>query len=257
MVVMERRAFRIMFGVGDLIVTIAASLLMSLRRAEIEVRSGGTNSQAQKQGNQEERVHETKHLRESRTLPRIPQGKDHVAGASPGLRSLSEVGLLQSVSGASTAPSPNSLLSNRSSLLSRSSTKPINFMKSLIAATLLVASIGFAAPPDSPSPKAPSSPSKPNPVMPLNKLPDEAADGLKSGVKFILFSLEPPMTRAEANENLKPEQKHHGFKILGSTELVNAETKNSAITTLMDAVKNSNGGSAMCFSPRHSLRAVT
>ena len=65
------------------------------------------------------------------------------------------------------------------------------------------------------------------------------------------------MTRADTNEDLKPEQKHHGFKILGSTELVNVETKNSAISTLTDAVRNSDGGSAMCFSPRHSLRAIT
>lgn len=65
------------------------------------------------------------------------------------------------------------------------------------------------------------------------------------------------MTRKEANEELKPEQKHHGFKTLGSIELVNAEAKNSAISTLTEAVKNSDGGSAMCFSPRHSLRAIT
>lgn len=130
-------------------------------------------------------------------------------------------------------------------------------MKSFIAATLLFASIGFAAPADSPSPKAPSSPSKPKPVSPPNKLPDEAAEALKSGVKFILFSLEPPMTREEANEELKPEQNHHGFKILGSTELADAGTKNTAISTLTDAVRNSDGGSAMCFSPRHSLRAIT
>jgi len=130
-------------------------------------------------------------------------------------------------------------------------------MKSFIAATLLLASFGVAAPPDSPSPKAPSPPSKPNPVRPPNKLPDEAIEALKSAAKFILFSLEPFTPREEISR-LKPEQKHHGFKILGSTELVNAETKNSAISTLTDAVKNSDGGgSAMCFSPRHSLRAVT
>lgn len=128
-------------------------------------------------------------------------------------------------------------------------------MRFFIAATLFFASLGFAAPPDAPSPKAP--PSKTNPVRPPNKLPDEAAEALQSGVKFILFSLDPPMTRKEANEELKPEQKHHGFKILGSTELVTPETKGSAISTLTDAVKNSGGGSAMCFSPRHSLRAIT
>lgn len=58
-------------------------------------------------------------------------------------------------------------------------------------------------------------------------------------------------------ETLKPEQKHHGFKILGSTELVNADTKNSAINSITDAVKNFNGTGAGCFFPRHSLRVVT
>jgi hypothetical protein len=62
--VMERRAFRAMLGVCYLIVTVAAGRFMSLRRAKIEVSSGGTNSQAQKQGCQEERVHESEHQSE-------------------------------------------------------------------------------------------------------------------------------------------------------------------------------------------------
>ena len=84
-------------------------------------------------------------------------------------------------------------------------------------------------------------------MRPPNKLPDEAVEALKSGVKFILFSLDPPITFEAEREKLKPEQNHHGFKILGSTELVNAETKSNAITSLTDAVRDFNGNGAGCF----------
>jgi hypothetical protein len=129
-------------------------------------------------------------------------------------------------------------------------------MRSFIAATLLFASIGFAAPPAAPSSKGHLSPANPNYVRPPNKLPDDAVEALKSGVKFILFSLEP-FPPSEEMETLKPEQKHYGFKILGSAELLNVDTKNSAIASITEAVKNFNGGSALCFSPRHSLRAIS
>lgn len=60
-IVVERRAFRTVLGICHFIMTIAAGLLVCLRRAEIEMRSRRTNSQAQKQGDEEERVHETNH----------------------------------------------------------------------------------------------------------------------------------------------------------------------------------------------------
>lgn len=60
-IMMKRRALRTMLGVGDLVMPITAGLLMDLRRTEIKVRSGRTDSQAQKQGDQEKRVHQPKH----------------------------------------------------------------------------------------------------------------------------------------------------------------------------------------------------
>lgn len=128
-------------------------------------------------------------------------------------------------------------------------------MKSFIAATLLFASIGFAAPPSAPSPKGPLSPANPNYVRPPNKLPDDAVEALKSGVKFILFSLEP-LPPSEEIETLKPEQKHHGFKILGSTEIVNAVTRDSAIASITEGVKKHTSEGSGCFLPRHSLRVT-
>src|SRR5678815_3226080 len=70
-----------------------------------------------------------------------------------------------------------------------------------------------------------------------NQLPVEAATALKTGTKFVLFSLEPPISvalpqitpdmtdqqkRKEEERYLKetkldPEKSHHGYKILGST----------------------------------------
>jgi hypothetical protein len=58
---MKRRAFRTMLGVCGLLMAIAASLRMGFRRTEIKVRSGRTNPQTQKQGNQEECVHQADH----------------------------------------------------------------------------------------------------------------------------------------------------------------------------------------------------
>lgn len=129
-------------------------------------------------------------------------------------------------------------------------------MKSFLAATLFLASLGFAAPPDAPSTKGPMSPANPNYVRPPNKLPDEAIEALNSGVKFVLFSLEPPITTEVEKEQLKPEQKHHGFKILGSTELVTAVTRDSAITSITEGVKKHTTAGSGCFLPRHSLRVT-
>lgn len=126
-----------------------------------------------------------------------------------------------------------------------------------VIACILVSSV-LASPPENPSPaQIIQSPGSQGYVRPPNKLPDETVEALKSGVKFILFSLDPPITGEAEKENRKPEENHHGFKILGSTELVNAETKTSAIVSLTDAVSNFGGTGAGCFIPRHSLRVIT
>jgi hypothetical protein len=199
---------------------------------------------------------------ESRTPAPIPQGKVHAAGAS----------VLQSVSGASSAfvasakqaSSESKPLEESWNVNSIENDHSItSIMKSFIAATLFLVSLGYSAPPATPSITPPSSPSKsivvPPPwklPQPPNKLPDEAVEALKSGVKFILFSLEPPITIEDDKEVLKPEQKHHGFKILGSTELVNAVTKDSAIASITEGVKKHTSEGSGCFLPRHSLRVT-
>jgi hypothetical protein len=123
--------------------------------------------------------------------------------------------------------------------------------------SILVSSV-LASPPENPSStQIIPRPGMPGNVRPPNKLPDEVVEALKSGVKFILFSLDPPITVEAEKEKLKPEENHHGFKILGSTELVNLDTKTNAIASLTDAVRDYNGTGAGCFFPRHSLRVIT
>ncbi len=90
-----------------------------------------------------------------------------------------------------------------------------------------------------------------------NTLPVEAVTALKTGTKFILFSLDPPSFRDPKPPELKPAESHHGFKILGSTELLDAPSRASAIAAITDAVRNYNGVAAGCFNPRHSLRVIT
>ena len=85
-----------------------------------------------------------------------------------------------------------------------------------------------------------------------NKLPVEAVTALENGTKFILFSLEPPMSidppqftpemtddqklkeveRFRKETNVDPDKGHHGYKILGSTELSDAPSRVSAIGVL-------------------------
>lgn len=88
------------------------------------------------------------------------------------------------------------------------------------------------------------------------QLPNEAVAALKTGKKFILFSLEPPSDRKLGAPEPKPEQSHHGFRILGSTELADTEARVSAIAAITDAVRHFDGALAACFEPRHSLRVI-
>ena len=112
----------------------------------------------------------------------------------------------------------------------------------------------------------------------VNELPAEAVAALKSGTKYVLFSLEPPsasgkepqlnpkmtaeevakeLERFAAEVRLKPEEGHHGYKILGSSELIEAASRASAVSAITDAVRDFHGGVALCFEPRHSLRVVS
>ena len=110
-----------------------------------------------------------------------------------------------------------------------------------------------------------------------NDLPAEVVAALKTGTKFVLFSLEPPVTsveephlkpgmskdqevkelqRAIKELKLNPSEGHHGYTILGSTELADAAAQASAIAAITDAVRGFDGTLAACFEPRHSLRVI-
>lgn len=90
-----------------------------------------------------------------------------------------------------------------------------------------------------------------------NALPAEAVSAIKTGTKFVLFSLEPPSAPDFKVPDPKTEENHHGFKILGSIELADAPSRASAVAAIVDAVRAFNGGVAACFEPRHSLRVIS
>ena len=92
---------------------------------------------------------------------------------------------------------------------------------------------------------------------PPNALPAEVSAAFSNGTKFILFSLEPPPIPDFDAPPPKPIEGHHGFKILGSTELADAPSRASAFAAIGDAVRGFNGLVAGCFEPRHSLRVIT
>ncbi len=88
-----------------------------------------------------------------------------------------------------------------------------------------------------------------------NDLPAEAVAAFKTGTKFVLFSLEAPITSV-TEPQLKPGEGHHGYRILGSTELADAPSRASAFAAITDAVRGFDGLLAACFEPRHSLRVT-
>ena len=89
------------------------------------------------------------------------------------------------------------------------------------------------------------------------RLPDEIIDALASPKKVILFSLEPEIVRPFDAPQPKPDESHHGFKILGSTELVEESPRTAAVEAITKAVAAFDGEMARCFEPRHSLRVTT
>ena len=90
-----------------------------------------------------------------------------------------------------------------------------------------------------------------------NGLPDEIVSAFASAKKVTLFSLEPEIDRPFDAPRPKPDEGHHGFKILGSMELAEGAPRTAAIEAIKKAVASFDGAMARCFEPRHSLRVLT
>ena len=81
-----------------------------------------------------------------------------------------------------------------------------------------------------------------------NRIPDSARIALEKAERFELLSLDPGRYR-----NRRPTEEFHGFRILGSMLVTNAEIRNDLVTALKKSVEESKGLSAYCFNPRHGI----
>lgn len=104
-----------------------------------------------------------------------------------------------------------------------------------------------------------------------NKLPADATAALQHGSSFVLYSLLPefapgvgfdddlfaPPEEKKKKDASKPVfERLHDFPILGRTNLVNVEDRNTVVASILDSMKAWNGIAAGCFHPRHALRVT-
>jgi hypothetical protein len=78
-------------------------------------------------------------------------------------------------------------------------------------------------------------------------IPTKPKNVLQNSEKFIVYSLDPE----QGEEN--PDG-YHGWKILGSLEITDAELRRQIADTLIDGIQTSSGLFAQCFDPRHAIR---
>jgi hypothetical protein len=82
-----------------------------------------------------------------------------------------------------------------------------------------------------------------------NKIPDAVKAVLDKADSFELLSLEPS-ERKEAKGGF------HGWKVLGKTEVKDADTRKDLVAALEKGVAENKGEVAKCFEPRHGIRAT-
>ena len=93
-------------------------------------------------------------------------------------------------------------------------------------------------------------PLKPNQLSPQNKIPDTVEALLTKADGFELYSLDP----AREPDMAKPaKDTFHGRKVLGKTEVKDADRKRLA-EALRTGAEDNSGAAAGCFIPRHGLR---
>jgi len=83
-----------------------------------------------------------------------------------------------------------------------------------------------------------------------NKIPDDVKAVLDKAEKFELISLDP------GRDGEKPKDGFHGWKVLGQTEVKDADTRKKLVAALEKGVKENDGRVAACFNPRHGIKAT-
>jgi len=82
-----------------------------------------------------------------------------------------------------------------------------------------------------------------------DKMPADAAVALNEAPEWELFSLDPCI-----EEDPDDSSRFHGWKILGSTQITDATTRQKLMQALVESVAANPGVTAACFAPRHGIR---
>lgn len=81
------------------------------------------------------------------------------------------------------------------------------------------------------------------------QLPSSVAAALASAPRLELLSLHPVSAKAEL------EDAFHGWKVLGRTVLDAAALRREVVASITKGVADTDGRRALCFEPRHGIRA--
>ena len=87
-------------------------------------------------------------------------------------------------------------------------------------------------------------------VQSENKIPETARAILEQPDQFELLSLDP----AHRKKIVKPN--FHGYKVLGTTLVKDAETRKELVTAFESGVVENQGLEMFCFNPRHGIRVT-
>src|SRR5262245_33583320 len=85
---------------------------------------------------------------------------------------------------------------------------------------------------------------------PASKIPEIARVALEKADEFELLSILPD------HQQEKPKDDFHGWKVLGRTQIKNADTRKKLVAALEKGVGENDGIIANCFNPRHGIRAT-
>jgi len=80
-----------------------------------------------------------------------------------------------------------------------------------------------------------------------NKVPDEVKAILDKADSFELYSLDPNFLK-DVKDGF------HGFKVLGKTEVKEADTRKALVAATVKGAAENKGEVARCFEPRHGIR---
>ena len=83
-----------------------------------------------------------------------------------------------------------------------------------------------------------------------NKIPEDLRAILEKSEQFELLSLSPELLQE------KPKDGFHGWKVLGTTTVKDAETRQKLVVAFKKGVEENKGVAAACFQPRHGIRVT-